>query len=340
MLQGERSQVDLPDQTFLWTTNGVQLRLSGRLLVTTYQMRFVPNEDALAVVVRHRLPLDLFAVALASIAKVEQTLTEIKGAVDPWMPQKKSPGVMKKSRSMLSSLKHKVTGGGSKCAAAATAMVQNPAADDSVVRVYTKDCRVLTFGFSDPPQCLQVHNIVKTFAFPRELKYLFAFDGAPKDETWRGVGGHGVASSSIYGAYDRAREWARMGISSDARYRVCTANSSFALCDTYPGRTIVPAAVSDVFLKSVATFRSSARFPLFCWAQPRRGGDADRDATRGALATLWRSSQPLVGTQGDKSHNDEQMLRDIAEACPAHAAAARDAGNRVPPLLIADCRPR
>ena len=342
-MEGERSQVDLPNQTFLWTTNGQQLRLHGRLLVSTYQMRFVPDEDALKVVIRHRLPLDLFEVALASIAKVEQTLAETKGPVDPWMPQKKSPGVMKKSRSMLSSLKHKVTGGGSKTAAS---MVQHPpeyrgGAEDSFVQVYTKDCRVLTFGFSDPPQCEQVHKIVKTFAFPRELKYLFAFDGAPVDETWRGVDGS-VASSSMYGAYDRDREWARMGISSDARYRVCTANSAFALCNTYPGRTIVPATVSDVFLKSVATFRSSARFPLFCWAEPPRGG-----AARGALATLWRSSQPLVGTQGDKSHSDEQMLRDIAEACPAHAAAARAGaaraggpGGRATPMLIADCRPR
>ena len=41
------------------------------------------------------------------------------------------------------------------------------------------------------------------------------------------------------------------------------------------------------------------------------------------------------------------MLRDIAEACPAHAAAARAGaaraggpGGRATPMLIADCRPR
>lgn len=320
LLPGERIQVDLPSQTFLWATNGKQLRLHGRLLVSTYEMKFVPDASGFALAVRFRLPLDLFSVAVAAIARVEEQLAAPDASSGTAANVLGGRMKSKKTTSVLGALRKKMGGAGSSSSKSKKAVATVDS--DSYVKVYTKDCRVLTFGFASPAQCTQVHKIVQTFAFPSQLKYLFAFDAAPKDEGWASR----VSSRSVYVAYDRMAEWARMRLTAapraggGARYRICNANTSFALCSTYPAQCIVPSALSDGDVASVATFRSSARFPLFCWCAPTRAG-----------ATLWRSSQPLVGAQGDHSASDERMLRGIAESSPAGGPA---------PLLIADCRPR
>jgi hypothetical protein len=48
-------------------------------------------------------------------------------------------------------------------------------------------------------------------------------------------------------------------------WRILLANEDYGLCRTYPRHHIVPSSISDEMIKSVASFRSGARFPSVVW---------------------------------------------------------------------------
>ena len=105
---------------------------------------------------------------------------------------------------------------------------------------------------------------------------------------------------------DLSAEFARQGVSTDARWRVTQANANYDLCATYPPLLIVPAALSDARLKEGSRWRSKRRVPTLTWYDKATG------------AALIRASQPKSGLSG--AHVDDAALLHV------RAAAARSRG--------------
>ena len=110
------------------------------------------------------------------------------------------------------------------------------------------------------------------------------------------------------------------------------ANANYGLCSTYPSVLVGPRSIvggsndpGDVgvgsqhsttgnpsssplptdgnisLLRRCAAFRSENRFPALTWGNPNDGG------------SIWRSSQPKVGLQGNRSVEDERYMHAIGE---------------------------
>jgi myotubularin-related protein 1/2 len=179
------------------------------------------------------------------------------------------------------------------------------------------------------------------YAFPNNMKYLFAFTH---------MGKNAETHSLLYNPQDHfniMEEYTRQGMLSDgengaSRWRLTDANGEYRLCNSYPKALIVPAEILDEDLFIVSAFRSGQRIPVLTWGNKQTG------------ATLWRSSQPKAGVSGSNIH-DELYLDIIASSQdPSGYSAAvermRDRArstvvekNRKPLgetyLHIVDCRP-
>ena len=121
---------------------------------------------------------------------------------------------------------------------------------------------------------------------------------------------------------------------------ILNANANYGLCATYPSVLVGPRSIVGEsttmdgpngsshhgassptnndnnigLLRRCAAFRSENRFPALTWGSPNHGG------------SIWRSSQPKVGLQGNRSMEDERYLYAIAEEAK-RANLAADARN-------------
>ena len=125
--------------------------------------------------------------------------------------------------------------------------------------------------------------------------------------------------------YEAQREFDRLGILAPRETTggaspwktIRTLNSTYTLCPSYPSVFVGPCRISDDsadgqrILRRVAAFRSEGRMPVLTWGNSVDG------------ASIWRSSQPRVGLQGNRSSADEQFLRMIAE-CAESVAVPSD----------------
>jgi myotubularin-related protein 1/2 len=163
-------------------------------------------------------------------------------------------------------------------------------------------------------------NLIAAYAFPNNMRYLFAFTHRLS----------GIQARDLAEPYDAALEFSRLGVLDNPAWRVTNANATYRLCNTYPQWLVVPASMSDEDLHAVAGFRSGHRLPAMCWADRESG------------ATMWRCSQPKAGVSGTCSQ-DERMLDLIARSCVGgnakHRAATKKYSNEGI-LNIVDCRSR
>jgi len=97
---------------------------------------------------------------------------------------------------------------------------------------------------------------------------------------------------------------------------VCNANSSYALCETYPSYLLVPSTLSDDDLTKTTEFRSKNRIPVLSWIS-KTG------------IPLLRSSQPLVGLKRMHSVHDQNLLRQAMTSSFTTRLIALDARPKV-----------
>jgi len=218
--------------------------------------------------------------------------------------------------------------------------------------------RVLRFSAPSHTDCTKALEALNTYAFPgrRNLGYLFAFEsrrtevlGNVHSNVTDGNDGDGGNSASSGGATKRVIsrtsprrfnpvvEYARMAVTHDTGmssnegvevlaksspqpsatgrgpWRALTkVNASYNLCTSYPSYLVGPATVDDEnteglrVLRGMAAFRSEGRIPTFTWGSSKDGG------------SIWRSGQPRVGLQGNRSPTDERYIGMIA-SCAARA---------------------
>ncbi len=212
--------------------------------------------------------------------------------------------------------------------------------------VYGKDNgRFIQFTAPSYADCMRVYEALNTYAFPgrRNLGYLFAFesrraevmDSAKLDEPQKFGSQNGTMRLSARATprrYDAISEFRRM-VSGSVEGNpdincpwtpISRANSTYNLCSSYPSVMFAPRTVNDEkpegmrLLRDTASFRSGGRMQTMSWASRFDG------------ASLWRSAQPKVGLQGNRSPADELFMKRIAEsAALANSQAA--ARGKMPP---------
>ncbi len=185
------------------------------------------------------------------------------------------------------------------------------------VHISCKDCRQLRIHMKGSPsangdyEMERVFNTMSAFAFPNNLRYVFAFTHqlpVPKEGS------------------DLVSEFTRLGVLELGGLRFSNANQDFRLCSTYSETLVVPASVSDADLFTVASFRAGQRLPALCWLKKDNG------------ATLWRCSQPKCGVSGTCTQ-DEEMLAAIARL-GYNPKYRNKRYNQELVLNIVDCRSR
>ncbi|KAL3880213.1 hypothetical protein ACJMK2_032470 [Sinanodonta woodiana] len=171
--------------------------------------------------------------------------------------------------------------------------------------IICKDMRNLRFAHRQENHSRrQVFEKIQQYAFPITNKLpLFAFEY--KEE-------YGVAGWSVY---DPEAEFRRQGVPNDS-WKISRVNEKYELIDTYPALLGVPKSATDEELKLVSSFRTRGRLPVLSWIHPR------------SLATITRSSQPMVGVAGKRNKDDENYIVKIMDS-NAHS-------NK---LFIMDARP-
>lgn len=159
------------------------------------------------------------------------------------------------------------------------------------LEVVCKDLRSLKFAHKQENHSRRdIFSKMTQYSFPLSNNLeLFAFD-YKEDFPENG-----------WAVYDAEAELKRQGLPTES-WRICTRNTGFKLCDTYPEILGVPALADDPMLEIVTSFRSRGRFPVLSWIHPD------------THATLTRCSQPLVGVSGKRCTEDEKFISYIMEA--------------------------
>ncbi|KAL7520904.1 hypothetical protein ACHAWX_005598 [Stephanocyclus meneghinianus] len=203
--------------------------------------------------------------------------------------------------------------------------------------------RWIKFSTNSYSDAMRAHEALNTYAFPgrRNLGYLFAFESrraevmACSAQQQREVSGQGTVSTAptTPRRFVPLEEFERQGIfsfrgndsnkSASPWAPILNANANYGLCATYPSVLVGPRSIvgddviSDTVLRRCAAFRSEGRFPTLTWGSAIHGG------------SIWRSSQPKVGLQGNRSMEDERYLYAIGEEAKRAnlAADARSEGG-------------
>lgn len=171
----------------------------------------------------------------------------------------------------------------------------------------------LKFSFGTVGDCIRAHEAIQTYAFPgrRNLGYLFAFESRrPSGNAPVRNDGY-VESRRHYNAY---KEFERQGCLKNlgnlsSPWTLTSVNSEYQLCSSYSATLVVPRGASEDrgkagtdILKGSAAFRSEGRLPSLTWGSSKHCG------------SIWRSSQPKVGLQTNRSSADEGYLQLLVDA--------------------------
>jgi hypothetical protein len=193
--------------------------------------------------------------------------------------------------------------------------------------------RWIKFSTNSYSDAMRAHEALNTYAFPgrRNLGYLFAFEsrraevmaGAQQQQQGEGAQTTAPVVPPTPRRFVAMEEFQRQGIlcsrgegsnETSSPWALITANSNYGLCSSYPSVLVGPRSVvgddpinatmqeSGIsLLRRCAAFRSENRFPALTWGSATHGG------------SIWRSSQPKVGLQGNRSIEDERYLYAIGE---------------------------
>ena len=184
--------------------------------------------------------------------------------------------------------------------------------------VSSKDCgRVVRFTTTNYADTGRAYDSLTTYSFPgrRNLGYLFAFESkrplVMASVTTDSNGQQSISLPPTKKRFDHISEYSRLLSQTNTTQSPWTIwkgiNSAYQLSPTYPSILVGPATMDedqpDVqrVLQQSAAFRSEQRLPALTWCGSGGG-------------SIWRSSQPKIGLQGNRSSADELILRHIVES--------------------------
>jgi hypothetical protein len=192
--------------------------------------------------------------------------------------------------------------------------------------ITAKDCgRILRFTTPSYTDTGRAFESLNTYAFPgrRNLGYLFAFE-SKRQRVMDSVlvednGQQKITIPPTPRRFDPMMEYPRLLASTSTTQSPwimwASSNSTYQLSPTYPSVLVGPATIDETkletqhIIRQCAAFRSEQRLPCMTWCGV--GG-----------ASIWRSSQPKVGLQGNRSPADELYLRHICESARGANAIA------------------
>jgi hypothetical protein len=193
--------------------------------------------------------------------------------------------------------------------------------------IYAKDCgRITRFTTPNYADTGRAYDSLNTYAFPgrRNLGYLFAFE-SKRQKVMASVkvddatGQQTITISPTRKRFDAMVEFPRLLSKTTTTQSPwilwASLNSNYQLSPTYPSVMVGPATLDETkpdvqtMVKQCAAFRSEQRLPCLTWCGT--GG-----------ASIWRSSQPKIGLQGNRSPADELFLRHVVESARSANAMA------------------
>ena len=191
--------------------------------------------------------------------------------------------------------------------------------------IYAKDCgRVIRFTTTSYADTGRAFESLNTYAFPgrRNLGYLFAFE-SKREEVISSIkidektGEQGPTLLPTPRRFDPSTEYPRLiqkrGITQSPWALWTSINSTYKFSPSYPSVLVGPASLDETkpealsVIRQCSAFRSEQRLPTMTWCGV--GG-----------ASIWRSSQPKVGLQGNRSPADELFVRHIIESARGASA--------------------
>jgi len=196
--------------------------------------------------------------------------------------------------------------------------------------------RSLRFTTPSYADTVRAHEALQTYAFPgrRNLGYLFAFE-SKKDDVMKSVvtdanGNKQVTLEPFRQRFHPLTEFTRQfqkcttGESQTCPWTIYQSiNAKYQLCGSYPSILAGPASLEDTnpdairVLQQSASFRSEQRLPMLSFAAGNGGG------------SIWRSSQPKIGLQGNRNQADEWLLNQILD----QAAKANAMNHQSQPMI-------
>ncbi|KAK9765201.1 phosphatidylinositol-3-phosphatase ymr1 [Basidiobolus ranarum] len=103
-----------------------------------------------------------------------------------------------------------------------------------------------------------------------------------------------------WSVYNPIQEYERLGVGTkSSSWRFTKLNQNFELCSTYPRILVVPSKISDTVINYAAKYRSKNRIPILSYIHGSN------------MATISRSSQPMVGLKQARSVQDEKLVEAI-----------------------------
>ena len=121
-------------------------------------------------------------------------------------------------------------------------------------------------------------NNISRMAFPSSQENMFAFSftclefkGEKKTEV-PGAFCPRTQRTCFEDNFNQKLDDVLLGLSRDTplsnEWRVCTGNEKYAICPSYPKYFVVPQALSDEDVNTLAKFHKKKRLPLICWRHP------------------------------------------------------------------------
>lgn len=196
--------------------------------------------------------------------------------------------------------------------------------------IYGKDCgRIIRFTTPSYADTGRAFESLNTYAFPgrRNLGYLFAFESKRQEvmnsiEVDQNSGQQSITLPPTPRRFDPLTEYPRLikktSITQPPWAIWASVNATYQLSQSYPSVLVGPASLDETkpealsVIRQCSVFRKGQRLPSMTWCSA--GG-----------ASIWRSSQPKVGLQGNRSPADELYVRHIIESARGANAMAEPA---------------
>ncbi|KAI9322725.1 protein-tyrosine phosphatase-like protein [Dichotomocladium elegans] len=182
-----------------------------------------------------------------------------------------------------------------------------------------RDFLVITLSILKDTETQDVYESIQKLACVSSIDQLYAYAYQPQPK---------FTANNGWTIYDPLKEYERMGVGTkNDNWRFTTINRDYTYSPTYPRTLVVPSKISDNVLNYAAKYRSKARIPALSYLHWYN------------MATITRSSQPMVGFKQARSIQDEKLIEAIfASNVPTGPSGQIIYGSTAANLII-DARP-
>ncbi|KAI8376256.1 protein-tyrosine phosphatase-like protein [Radiomyces spectabilis] len=182
-----------------------------------------------------------------------------------------------------------------------------------------RDFLIVTISMLKGGEAQDVYDSIQKLTCVTSTEQLYAYAYKPQPP-FTAQGGWRI--------YDPTKEYERMGVqTTNHQWRYTVINRDYTYSPTYPRTFVVPQKISDNVLNYAGKYRSKARIPALSYLHWHN------------MATITRSSQPLVGFKQARSIQDEKLIEAIFESNLPPSQDGKAVYGSTAANLIVDARP-